>query len=73
MKFVALLMFALLVPLLIPLYSEDPQINKAKSEGYGLVWKDEFETDGPFDRTKWAWEKGFVRNQKLSSIVTANS
>lgn len=37
---------------------------KAKADGYNLVWSDDFEKDGPFDRTKWTWEKGFVRNHE---------
>ncbi|HUV38724.1 MAG TPA: glycoside hydrolase family 16 protein, partial [Planctomycetota bacterium] len=29
------------------------------------VWSDEFDKDGPPDKTRWEFEKGFVRNQEL--------
>lgn len=35
-----------------------------RSEGYTLVWADEFNKDGPPDSTNWRFEKGFVRNNE---------
>lgn len=36
-----------------------------KTEGYKLVWADEFNTEGKLDTTKWKYELGFARNQEL--------
>jgi beta-glucanase (GH16 family) len=38
---------------------------KAKYLGWGLVWADEFNTDGAPNPTNWKFEKGFVRNHEL--------
>jgi beta-glucanase (GH16 family) len=35
-----------------------------KSEGFQLVWADEFDRNGPPDSANWKFEKGFVRNQE---------
>lgn len=34
------------------------------SEEWTLVWNQEFDTDGPYDRTVWDAEHGFVRNHE---------
>jgi beta-glucanase (GH16 family) len=34
------------------------------SEGYHLVWADEFGKDGAPDSTSWQYEQGFVRNEE---------
>jgi beta-glucanase (GH16 family) len=35
-----------------------------RSDGYRLVWSDEFETDGAPDKGNWVFEEGFVRNNE---------
>ena len=35
------------------------------SEGYKLVWSDEFDANGRPDPSKWTYERGFVRNEEL--------
>lgn len=37
---------------------------ESKIAGWKLVWADEFETKGPPDPKKWAFEKGFMRNEE---------
>jgi hypothetical protein len=34
------------------------------SDGYHLVWHDEFDKDGPLNPADWGYENGFVRNQE---------
>lgn len=36
-----------------------------QSEGYQLVWADEFNKAGPPDPASWGYEEGFVRNEEL--------
>lgn len=36
----------------------------AASDGYRLVWADEFERNGPPDPANWTYEEGFVRNEE---------
>lgn len=38
--------------------------NAYRSEGYRLVWSDEFSTDGRPDPRKWGYEHGFERNHE---------
>ena len=40
------------------------QANPVTSNGYQLVWADEFNKDGTPDTTNWRFEKGFVRNNE---------
>jgi beta-glucanase (GH16 family) len=44
--------------------SESALENMADSNGYQLVWADEFNKDGPPDTAAWGFEKGFVRNEE---------
>src|SRR5688572_29068041 len=37
----------------------------AQTDGYDLVWADEFNIDGPPNPENWAFERGFVRNEEL--------
>ncbi len=39
--------------------------DRYKSEGYWLVWSDEFDTPGKPDANKWTYEIGFSRNEEL--------
>lgn len=36
----------------------------AQENTWQLVWSQEFDTDGPYDRTVWDAERGFVRNHE---------
>lgn len=38
---------------------------KLESDGYKLVWKEEFDYKGAPDKTKWKYEKGFERNEEF--------
>ncbi len=44
-----------------------------KQPEYKLVWSDEFDTDGRPDSTKWAYERGFVRNEELQWYQPENA
>ena len=41
--------------------------------GYTLVWHDEFDGEGRPDPTKWAYERGFVRNRELQWYQPENA
>lgn len=61
---------ALLFLVLVGLYGckaskTTPKSQPEKTDGYKLVWADEFNKDGPPDSKNWRFEKGFVRNQEL--------
>jgi beta-glucanase (GH16 family) len=47
--------------------------NAYKSEGYKLVWADEFDYNGKPDTTKWRYEKGFARNEELQWYQEENA
>ena len=42
-------------------------------EGYKLVWSDEFNTDGPFNRDNWKAQEGFIRNEELQWYQADNA
>lgn len=42
-------------------------------EGYTLVWADEFDKPGRPDSAKWAYERGFVRNEELQWYQAENA
>ncbi|SFQ16915.1 glycoside hydrolase family 16 protein [Parafilimonas terrae] len=44
--------------------SVQAQHDKNITEGYKLVWADEFNKDGAPDPANWSYEKGFVRNEE---------
>ena len=44
---------------------EDAGQRAPESEGWKLVWADEFEKDGPPDPRNWTYEIGFVRGRQL--------
>jgi hypothetical protein len=54
---------------ILPLQAGDSSENAAQrareSEGWKLVWADEFEKDGPPDPRNWTNETGFVRGRQL--------
>ncbi len=43
------------------------------SDGWKLVWSDEFDKDGPPDPAKWSYENGFVRNNELQWYQPENA
>lgn len=47
--------------------------NSVKSDGYKLVWADEFEADGAPNPKNWSYEKGFVRNAELQWYQPENA
>ena len=52
------------IPVLRSQKRDDAQ-DKYTSEGFRLVWADEFDTAGRPDPTKWTYERGFSRNEEL--------
>ena len=44
--------------------SVESQVKRFGSEGYKLVWSDEFSKDGAPNPENWSFEKGFVRNNE---------
>ncbi len=48
-----------------------PQI--PETDGYKLVWHDEFNVDGPLNPADWGYEQGFVRNQELQWYQPENA
>lgn len=47
--------------------------NTYASEGYQLVWADEFNNKGKPDTSNWRYEKGFVRNEELQWYQEENT
>ena len=45
----------------------------AYSDGYKLVWADEFNVDGRPDPNNWTYEHGFVRNEELQWYQPENA
>ena len=43
------------------------------SEGFHLVWADEFNKDGPPDSANWGFERGFVRNHEAQWYQPENA
>jgi beta-glucanase (GH16 family) len=43
------------------------------SDGWKLVWSDEFDRDGRPDAAKWTYERGFVRNRELQWYQPENA
>ncbi|MBO9674390.1 MAG: glycoside hydrolase family 16 protein [Sphingobacteriaceae bacterium] len=48
-------------------------VNQYASDGYKLVWHDEFEKDGAPNPANWTYEKGFVRNEELQWYQSENA
>ena len=44
--------------------SRESQVKRFGSEGYELVWSDEFSQDGAPNPKNWSFENGFVRNDE---------
>ena len=45
--------------------------NCVYAEEWSLVWSDEFNYEGPPDKTKWGYEEGFVRNNESQYYTSA--
>jgi len=58
--------------ILINLTASKPSANPIPV-GYQLVWNEEFDIAGKPDQNRWAFEKGFVRNQELQWYQTENA
>lgn len=50
----------------------DPKTNQ-ETDGYRLVWCDEFDTEGPPNPKHWGFERGFVRNHELQWYQAENA
>jgi len=50
-----------------------PAMQAQESEGYRLVWQDEFAQDGAPDPAKWGYEEGFVRNHETQWYQPQNA
>ena len=53
---------------LLPLTAQTTNGNEpslsAQQSGWKLIWNEEFDTDGPYNREVWEAEQGFVRNHE---------
>lgn len=60
---------------LISLVGCTPKMNTGTgdTDGYQLVWSDEFDEDGRPDPANWTYENGFVRNEELQWYQTDNA
>jgi beta-glucanase (GH16 family) len=50
-----------------------PAPGASSTDGYRLVWSDEFTGDGPLDPRDWDYETGFVRNHELQWYQPENA
>jgi beta-glucanase (GH16 family) len=66
-----ILFLALLVG--IPLTAKCQQSPRDTTEGYKLVWADEFNNEGQPDANNWGFEHGFVRNNELQWYQPQNA
>jgi len=55
------------------LKKEEDFSSSYKSEGYKLVWNDEFNKDGMPNPENWDYENGFIRNQELQWYQKENA
>lgn len=53
--------------------TDNAEAEKARKEGYTLVWADEFNRNGPPDSTQWRFERGFVRNEEAQWYQEENA
>ncbi|SDT35950.1 Glycosyl hydrolases family 16 [Mucilaginibacter mallensis] len=54
------------------LITEKDTLIDPQSNGYKLVWADEFNKNGPVDTSVWRFEKGFVRNKEYQWYQSEN-
>lgn len=74
MQFVLVLVAASLSVLIAGrLMAQDLAVGQSDTNGYQLVWVDEFDKDGKLDEKKWTYEKGFVRNNELQWYQPENA
>ncbi|MCX6170215.1 MAG: glycoside hydrolase family 16 protein [Ignavibacteriales bacterium] len=62
-----------LVLLLISCKKDTIVQTEYNSDGYNLVWSDEFDEDGQPDPKNWGYEIGFIRNQELQYYKPSNA
>lgn len=70
-------LFSALLPLQV-LYSQGTTksrdiVNRYESEGYRLVWSDEFNKAGAPDKANWSFEIGLVRNEEYQWYQQGNA
>lgn len=53
--------------------AKDDPASRYSTEGYQLVWSDEFNNDGIPDSSKWNYEQGLVRNEELQWYQPENA
>lgn len=53
--------------------SQSAALQAGESEGWKLVWSDEFDKDGPPDPRNWTYEEGFVRGRELQWYQSDNA
>lgn len=68
MKNLLILLFTFLGGIAFSQSQFNPETN-----GYRLVWQEEFDGEGMVDAAKWNFEKGFVRNQELQWYQEQNA
>jgi len=59
--------------MLLTLFPFTSQAAEVSTNGYRLVWSDEFDKDGKPDPKNWTFEKGFVRNNELQWYQPENA
>ncbi len=64
---------AVFVTLLMGLVALISRVAEVSTNGYRLVWSDEFNTDGTPDPKNWKSEQGFVRNNELQWYQLENA
>ena len=68
------LAFLMLLILSLSTSAEAQQgVDEYKTEGYELVWSDEFDQDGKVNAENWTFEYGFVRNEELQWYQEENA
>lgn len=67
------LLLALLTLTLLPHSNKAQTAQKPKTDGWKLVWADEFNADGPPDPKNWTPEHGFVRNEEAQWYQLENA
>ncbi len=68
-----LIAFILLQSCSVQKQQNNEKVIDYKTEGYKLVWADEFTKDGTPNPKNWTYEKGFVRNEELQWYQPENA
>ncbi len=65
--------FYLAVTFSVACHSPKVTTDNNASDGYKLVWADEFNKNGAPDSANWSYEKGFVRNEEIQWYQEENA